>query len=195
MQVSKRRVQGGTVTGTVKDQTGAPVPGAHVSLKNSVTNLDMHTDSGGDGSYRFTNVPLNAYTLSVTNAGFQIFSQSVSVHTAVPQVVNAVLALATDRQTVEVTATAESVENEPSGHTDVSQSTLATLPIGNTGQGLSDAITLTTGGVVADSNGLFHPQGDHGETSYVVDGQTISDQQSKAFQPSFLRTHFNQWNW
>ena len=46
---------------------------------------------------------------------------------------------------------------------------------------MSDAITLTTGGVVADSNGFFHPQGDHGETTYVVDGQTISDQQSKAF--------------
>jgi hypothetical protein len=35
--------------------------------------------------------------------------------------------------------------------------------------------------VVADSNGFFHPQGDHGQTSYVVDGQPIDDQQSKTF--------------
>ena len=42
-------------------------------------------------------------------------------------------------------------------------------------------MTLSSPGVVADSNGFFHPQGDHGETSYVVDGQPISDQQSKTF--------------
>ncbi len=40
---------------------------------------------------------------------------------------------------------------------------------------------LLRGGVVADSNGFFHPQGDHGETTYVVDGQPISDQQNKTF--------------
>jgi hypothetical protein len=37
------------------------------------------------------------------------------------------------------------------------------------------------GGVVADANGLFHPVGDHSQTSFVIDGQPISDQQSKAF--------------
>ena len=172
---------GGTVQGTVRDQTGAPVPNAHVSLTNGVTNFNAQTDTGGDGTYRFANVPMNAYTLSVSTPSFQVATQAVSVHTSVPVVVDVALTLATDKQTVEVQATVDSVENEPSGHTDVSASMLTNLPIGNTGQGLSDAITLTTGGVVADSNGLFHPQGDHGETSYVVDGQSISDQQSKAF--------------
>jgi hypothetical protein len=82
---------------------------------------------------------------------------------------------------VNVQASAESIENVPAAHTDVSQDLLANLPIGSTGQGLSDAITLTSGGVVADSQGMFHPQGDHGETSYIVDGQDIGDQQSKTF--------------
>src|SRR5205807_3736707 len=36
-------------------------------------------------------------------------------------------------------------------------------------------------GVVADSNGFFHPLGDHAQTSYSVDNQPISDQQSKTF--------------
>src|SRR5205807_7980288 len=47
--------------------------------------------------------------------------------------------------------------------------------------GLSDVITLAAPGVVADSNGFFHPLGDHAQTSYSVDNQPISDQQSKAF--------------
>jgi hypothetical protein len=172
---------GGTVQGTVTDQTGAPVPNAHVSLTNGVVNFEANTNTGADGTYRLVNVPMNGYRLTVTTSGFDVFSQPVAVHTSVPLQVNASLSLAGSKQTVEVTATADAVENEPSGHTDVSQATLANLPIGNTGQGLSDAITNLAGGVVADSNGFFHPQGDHGETSYVVDGQPISDQQSKTF--------------
>ena len=35
--------------------------------------------------------------------------------------------------------------------------------------------------VVADSNGFFHPLGDHAQTSFSIDGQPISDQQSKIF--------------
>ena len=40
---------------------------------------------------------------------------------------------------------------------------------------------LSSPGVVADSNGFFHPFGDHAQTSFAIDGQPISDQQSKAF--------------
>ncbi len=46
---------------------------------------------------------------------------------------------------------------------------------------MSQAITYSTGGVAADGNGLFHPLGDHAQTSFVIDGQPISDQQSKVF--------------
>ena len=35
--------------------------------------------------------------------------------------------------------------------------------------------------MAADANGFFHPLGDHAQTSYVIDGQPISDQQSKIF--------------
>src|SRR5207245_4814884 len=45
----------------------------------------------------------------------------------------------------------------------------------------SQAITYSTGGVAADGNGLFHPLGDHAQSSYIVDGQPITDQQSKVF--------------
>lgn len=80
-----------------------------------------------------------------------------------------------------VEASADVLENVPSAHTDADQTLLSKLPISSSGQGLSDAIRLTSGGVVADSSGFFHPQGDHGETTYVVDGQPISDQQNKTF--------------
>ena len=46
---------------------------------------------------------------------------------------------------------------------------------------MSSLSTLTTPGIAADSNGLFHGLGDHAENSFSVDGQPITDQQSKVF--------------
>ncbi|WP_433983388.1 TonB-dependent receptor plug domain-containing protein [Tunturiibacter empetritectus] len=42
-------------------------------------------------------------------------------------------------------------------------------------------MTLSSPGVAADSNGLFHGLGDHASNSFSVDGQPITDQQSKVF--------------
>src|SRR5205085_11245028 len=46
---------------------------------------------------------------------------------------------------------------------------------------VSSLVTLASPGVAADSNGLFHGMGDHAENSFSVDGQPITDQQSKVF--------------
>ena len=42
-------------------------------------------------------------------------------------------------------------------------------------------MTLASPGIAADSNGLFHGLGDHASNSFSVDGQPITDQQSKVF--------------
>jgi hypothetical protein len=75
----------------------------------------------------------------------------------------------------------EVIENVPTTHTDVDQNLFSKLPVRSPGSGLSEIITLAAPGVVADSNGFFHPLGDHAQTSYSIDNQPISDQQSKAF--------------
>jgi hypothetical protein len=50
---------------------------------------------------------------------------------------------------------------------------------------LSSIINYSTGGTASDANGFFHPLGDHAQVSFVFDGQTISDQQSKVFSTQF----------
>ena len=172
---------GGTVQGVVKDPSGASVAGAQVTLSNPVTNHSQSATTGADGSFRLGNVPFNHYHMEVVSSGFSNLEQDVDVHTSVPISVTANLSIAAATETVDVSADSDLVENIPAPHTDVSETLLSQLPIESSGQGLSDAITLTSGGVVADSNGFFHPQGDHGETTYVVDGQPISDQQNKTF--------------
>jgi hypothetical protein len=173
--------KGGTIQGTVSDPTGAVVADAVVSLTNGVTGYTQTSKTANDGTYRLTNVPPNQYVLDISSPGFHKYQEGIAVRTAVPIVVNAKLALAGATESITVEASPDTLENVPSSHVDVSQNLLANLPVGSVGQGLSDAITLTSGGVVADSNGFFHPQGDHGETTYVVDQQVIGDQQNKTF--------------
>ena len=55
------------------------------------------------------------------------------------------------------------------------------LPLESASSSVSSLVTLTTPGVAADSNGLFHGLGDHAENSFSVDNQPITDQQSKVF--------------
>ena len=55
------------------------------------------------------------------------------------------------------------------------------VPLESQSSGLSALVTQTTPGVAADSNGLFHGLGDHASNSFSVDGQSITDQQSKVF--------------
>lgn len=173
--------QGGTLKGVVTDPSNAPVAGVTVSLTNSVTRYDQTVKTEPDGAFRFNNIPPNTYTLQIEDPGFQKFSQSINVRTQVPIEQNVILALAGTTQTVTVEAAPDTIENVATSHVDVGQNLIAELPMTSSSQGLSDLITITSPGVVADSNGMFHPQGDHGETSYVVDGYEIGDQQSKTF--------------
>lgn len=173
--------QGGTVAGIVTDPDAAFIAGVSVVLTNGVTNYSQAVKTGTDGSFRFANVPPNTYVLTVEQPGFQKYTQTINVRTQVPIEQKIQLALAGTQQTVTVEAAPDMVENVATSHVDVSQSLITDLPMASSSQGLSDLITATSPGVVADSNGMYHPQGDHGETSYVVDGYEIGDQQSKTF--------------
>ncbi|MDP8990412.1 MAG: carboxypeptidase-like regulatory domain-containing protein, partial [Acidobacteriota bacterium] len=172
----------GTIEGTVTDQTGASVPDAKVTIKNGVSGYSQSATSRMDGTFRLTNIPPNPYHLEVTAAGFNASEQDVSVRNAIPVQVKAKLAVAGGQTSVTVEAAgADILENDPSAHIDVDRSLILKLPSGSPGSGLSQAITYSTGGVAQDGNGLFHPLGDHAQASFVVDGQPISDQQSKVF--------------
>ena len=172
----------GTVAGVVTDPSGAAVPKAALTILNRITNYQQSAGADDKGAFRFTNVPPNPYHLEVTAAGFAPYEQDVDVRGAVPVDLKVTLALAGSTTTVTVEAAgADLLENVPYAHNDVDTKTLALLPISSPGSGLSDAVMLGSGAVAADSNGFFHPLGDHAQTSFSVDGQPIGDQQSKGF--------------
>src|ERR1019366_964006 len=63
------------LTGTVKDATGAVVPGVKVTLKNANTNVSRTTTSNRDGDYLFTLVSIGSYELTAEHTGFSKFLQ------------------------------------------------------------------------------------------------------------------------
>src|SRR5581483_5603231 len=172
-------INSGTVTGTVTDPASAAVPGAKVTLRNPLSGYEQSATTDDMGGYRFTNVPLNPYQLKVEAAGFNAAASQVDVRSSVPLTADVSLQVAGGNTTVTVQAAATLVEEDPSAHVDIDRSQITKLPVFDPGAGLSEAIVYSTGGVAADANGFFHPLGDHAQVSFVIDGQPISDQQSK----------------
>jgi hypothetical protein len=173
----------GTVEGVVLDPNNAAVPNASVTITNSVTGYKRTVNSDADGAFRFYNVPPNNYQLSVAANGFEAAAQNVSVRTAVPISVKIPLTVESASATVTITGmnAADALENVSSSHTDVDQTLIKRMPVRQPGNGLSEVVTLAAPGVVADSNGFYHPLGDHAQSTISLDNQPISDQQSKAF--------------
>ena len=73
------------------------------------------------------------------------------------------------------------LENTSTFHTDVDRGLFDKMPLESASSSVSSLVTLSSPGIAADSNGLFHGLGDHAENSFSVDGQPITDQQSKVF--------------
>ncbi len=171
----------GTIAGTVTDSTGAVVPGATVTITNSVSGYTRTAISDASGNYQFANVPFNPYHLTVTATGFASFVEDADVRSGVPVKVNCALKVGESSTTVTVESGGDLVENDPTFHTDVDRSLFQKLPLESQSSSLSSLVTLSSPGVAADSNGLFHGLGDHASNSFNVDGQPITDQQSKVF--------------
>jgi len=171
-----------SITGTVLDSSGAVVPNATVQIHNPVSHLDRSTTTDGAGRFSFANVPFNPYHLSVTGTGFAPYAQDVEVRSSVPSDIRINLQVAGSSESVTVEAAgADLLENDPTFHTDVDRELFDKLPLESQSSSVSSLITLATPGIASDSNGLFHGLGDHAENSFSVDGQPITDQQSKVF--------------
>jgi len=172
----------GSISGTIVDPTGAVVSRAQVLIRNPVSGFSRSATTDGSGKFEFTNIPFNPYHLTVAAEGFASYAQDVEPRSSVP--VNVAITLKVSGSTEQVTVEAgagDLIENDPTFHTDVDKNLFDKLPLESQSSSVSSLVTLATPGISADSNGLFHGLGDHAENSFSVDGQPITDQQSKVF--------------
>jgi Carboxypeptidase regulatory-like domain/TonB-dependent Receptor Plug Domain len=66
----------GSITGTVKDQSSAALPGATVSLANPALAVNQTTQTGPQGIFVFAQVPPGTYSITVELSGFKKASKS-----------------------------------------------------------------------------------------------------------------------
>jgi hypothetical protein len=171
-----------SVTGTVVDATGAVVPNAIVEIRNPVSAFERTVTTDGLGKFDIPNVPFNPYHLTVTGPDFAPFAQDVDVRSIVPVTLSITLQVKGSTETVTVEGAGQDLlENTSTFHTDVDRGLFDKMPLESRSSSVSSLVTLSSPGIAADSNGLFHGLGDHAENSFSVDGQPITDQQSKVF--------------
>ena len=172
----------GSINGTVLDPTGAVVPNATVEIHNPVSHFDRSTTTDKSGNFSLPNIPFNPYHMTVTATGFAPNAQDVEIRSIVP--VSLKVSMQVSGSTTSVTVEAQAadlLENDPTFHSDIDKNLFDKLPLESTTSSLSSLVTLSTPGIAADSNGLFHGIGDHASNSFSIDGQPITDQQSKVF--------------
>jgi hypothetical protein len=171
----------GTINGTITDASGAVLPEATVTIKNPVSGYSRETKSDASGHYQFTNVPLNPYHIEVRTPGFAVRAHDVDVRSFVPVTLDVTVKVESASTVVNVEAGNDLLENDSTFHTDVDRGLFDKLPLESQSSSLSSLVTLASPGIAADSNGLFHGLGDHASNSFSIDGQPITDQQSKVF--------------
>jgi hypothetical protein len=95
---------GEKITGTVKDQTNAVIPGATVVAVNIATGVKHTTTTNAQGSYSFPILPVGQYEIDVTADGFKLRQTTgLTVNTSTGLTVDVMLELKGQKQTVTVT--------------------------------------------------------------------------------------------
>src|SRR5262245_37718133 len=99
------------ISGTVKDATGAVLPGVEVTATQTQTGIARSTISNETGAYVLPNLPLGPYKLEASLAGFRTFVQTgIVLQVNSSPVINLTLEVGQRTEQVEVQANAALVE-------------------------------------------------------------------------------------
>jgi hypothetical protein len=138
----------GSITGTVKDASGAAIPGAEVAAENIATNLNVKATTDSNGSYQIPNLPAGTYKLTFKKEGF-----GAETHTEVPvngdrtTTVDSTLKVGLVSTAVEVTAVPLMNQVDTTVGYIVDQLTLEQTPLGT---GSFTQLAILSPGVHAD---------------------------------------------
>ena len=166
----------GRISGTVKDPTGAVVPGAQITVLETLTGIKSATATDTAGYYSFPSLPVGHYDLEVKTSGFKDFRQTgliLDVNTALT--VDIPLELGEASQEVTVNAAAVQVEttNTQMGEV-ITDTKMTTVPLN--GRSYTDLLALQPGVVPTSSGqyGALNVSGNLNPGSLSVNGQRES---------------------
>ena len=170
----------GTISGTVQDQSGAVIAGANVKAQNPATSFTRETTSATNGFYRFDQLPVGTYTVSVEAAGFKrsVTQQvALSVNDALTLDLKLEVGQVSEVVTVSEAPSAVNTETSVLGKT-VDNRTLNDLPIlsGANGRNPLALAPLQAGVMPAGQVGPFSVNGQRAQSNnFLLDGGDSND--------------------
>src|SRR5947209_14567564 len=162
------------ISGSVKDQSGAVLPGVEITATQTDTGITRTTVTNETGSYALPNLALGPYRLQAALPGFRTFVQrGIVLQVNSSPVINAVMQVGQVTEEVNVQANATLVETRNSGVGQVIENVrILELPLN--GRQVNDLITLAGAAVQTAvgrvQNGSSEPYIQvRGALSYAVD--------------------------
>jgi hypothetical protein len=160
----------GTISGAVTDPTGAVVPGAAVTVRETRTGTVNQTTSDGDGQYVVPFLLPGEYEVTVTAKGFQtVLRKSITLQSQEHPIVSVALPLGNTADTVNVTTDVPLVDqsNASVGQV-ISTESVADLPLnGRTPTTLTE---LSVGVISNNAPQLVHPFDNNAGNSWSIGG-------------------------
>jgi hypothetical protein len=149
----------GSISGTVTDPSGAVVTGANVIATEVQTGNQTRTVSGKDGRFVFPTLLPSGYTLAVTAAGFESYSQrGIVLEADQALTINLTLKIGASTATVSVSADAPQVDVTTGTLSQVlDQAAVGDLPMN--GRAAAQLVTLVAGVVDGSNEGNGVNQG------------------------------------
>jgi outer membrane receptor protein involved in Fe transport len=180
------QVSGATLTGTVKDSSGASLPNAQISIRDLATGVTHNATTDSAGLYTAPNLLPATYEVRVTATGFSTHVQKgITLTVGAQQVLDITMQVGQINQTVEVTTEAPTVELTSSelGAT-VNATTIRELPLN--GRSWTDLANLQPGVVAAETHAAVNVNRGYGaqlsisgarpqQNNYRLDGISIND--------------------
>jgi hypothetical protein len=179
------QVTTGTVRGIVKDQTGAVIPGAQVTITDPKTNVSQAVQSGNGGDYQFNNLQVGTYKMTVQSpSGSNFGTLTVSdVVVNINQVTDVPITLTPSEATASVNVSAGGAELVDSTTLNLSKdfSSRQVVDLAQTGQGagiynlaLISPNVVSSGGVGLGTGGSVGGQRPR-NNDFIVDGIDNND--------------------
>lgn len=187
------QVQGGTVSGTIRDEQGASLPGVVVTLAGSAEKLSYAT--GADGQFRFLNVAPGSYKVTASLPGFTTIVRE-DIRVVVGQTVDLPFSMKVASLQESVTVSGESpiVDTHKLGTaTNFTQDELAKIPNSRDPW----ALLRTVPGIVMDRVNIagnetgqqsnYSGKGTLGrESTWTLDGVVITDMSATGASPTYF---------
>jgi hypothetical protein len=177
---------GGSISGTITDNTGALIPGVRLTLVSQAQKSSYHSLSNSQGFYSFLNLPVDRYDLTIDAVGFASKKlTNLAVDTDVSSRADVAIEIGTQSQTVTVTSEIDAQVDTTTTQLGeaVSEDQLTAVPLNGRSytdllaiqRGVAPVSTLLPSAVImAGVTGEISPSGDENPGNVSINGQRES---------------------